>query len=94
MESLLGILKKGWFSIMKFIDRIHYTICYRGSQIELVVKNPPANAGDTGDVGSIPGLGRSPETGNGTPLQYSCLENSMDRGSWRATVHGAIESQT
>ena len=50
-----------------------------------VVKNLPANAGDE-DV--IPGLGRSPGEGNGTPLQYSCLDNPMDRGSWRATVHG------
>ncbi|KAB0364994.1 hypothetical protein FD754_009150 [Muntiacus muntjak] len=50
----------------------------------LMVKNPPANAGD---AGSIPGLGRSPEGGHGNPLQYSCLENPMDRGAWRATVH-------
>ena len=49
-------------------------------------KNSPANAGDAGDVGLIPGLGRS-GAGNGNPLQYSCLENSMDRGAWRATVH-------
>ena len=49
----------------------------------LVVKNPPANAGDVRDTGSIPGLGRSPGEGNGNLLQYSCLENSMDRGAWR-----------
>ena len=55
----------------------------------LMVKNPPANAGD---VGLIPGLGRSPEKGNGYPLQYSCLENSMDRGAWRGTVRGHKES--
>ena len=53
-----------------------------------VVKNPPANAGDTGDVGSISRSGRSPEGGDGNPLQYSCLENSMDRGAWRAAVLG------
>ena len=47
-----------------------------------MVKNPLANTGDIGDVGSIPGLGRSPGEGNGNPLQYSCLENSMDRGAW------------
>ena len=56
-----------------------------------VVKHPPANAGDTG---SIPGLGRSPGAGNGSPLQYSCLENSMDRGAWQATVHGITKSPT
>ena len=60
----------------------------------LVVKNPPANAGDTRDMGSIPGLERSLGRGNGNPLQYSCLENSMDREAWRAPVHGASESLT
>ena len=50
------------------------------------VKNPPANAGDTRDAGLIPGLGRSPGEGNGYPLQYSCLENSVDRGAWWAAV--------
>ena len=49
-----------------------------------VVKNPPANVGDSGDAGSIPGLGRSPGGGTGNPLQYSYLENSMDRGSWQS----------
>ena len=53
-----------------------------------VVKNPPANAGDTGDAGSIPGSGRAPGGGNGNPLQYSCLENPMDRGAQRAAAHG------
>ena len=51
-------------------------------QVALVVKNLPADAGDTRDMGSIPGLGRSPEVGNNNPLQYSCLENSMGRGAW------------
>ena len=59
-----------------------------------MVKNPPANAGDARDVGSIPGSGRSPGVGNGSPLQYFCLENSMDRGAWWATVHGVTKSQT
>ena len=59
-----------------------------------VVKNPPANSGDTGYVSSIPGSGRSPGKGNGNPLQYSCLGNSVDRGAWRATVHGVTKSQT
>ena len=52
-----------------------------------MVKNLPAKAGEVRDAGSIPGLGRSPGEGNGNPLQYSCLENPMDRGAWRATVH-------
>ena len=52
-----------------------------------MVKNPPANAGDIRDMGSIPGLGRSPGGGNGNPLQYSCLENPMDRGVWWTMVH-------
>ena len=59
----------------------------RFSQVVLVVKNPPANAGDVRDTGSIPGSGRSPGGGHGHPLQYYCLVNPMDRGAWRATVH-------
>ena len=55
-------------------------------------KNLPANAGDTGDAGSIPGLGRPPGGGNGNPLQYSCLGNPMDRGAWWTTVHGIAKS--
>ena len=57
-------------------------------------KNLSANAGDVRDVGSIPGLGRSPGRGKGYPLQYSCLENSMERSTWKATVHGAAKSLT
>ena len=53
-----------------------------------------ASAYNAGDPGSIPGLGRSPGEGNGNPLQYSCLENPMDRGAWRATAHGVAKSQT
>ena len=60
---------------------------YKGFSGGSVVKNPPANAGD---LGSIPGLGRSPGEGNGSPLQYPCLENPMDRGAWRATVRGLL----
>ena len=58
--------------------------------VVLVVKNLPANAGD---VGSVSGSGRSPGGGNGNPFQY-CLENSIDKGAWRATVHGVTKSQT
>ena len=64
------------------------------SQVVLVVKNPPANAGDARDAGSIPGLGRSSRVGNGNSLQYSCLENPMDGGAWLATVHRVAESYT
>ena len=62
------------------------------SQVALGVKNPSVNAGDVRDVGSIPGSRRSPEGGHGNPLQYSCLENPMDRGAWRVTVHGVEKS--
>ena len=57
-------------------------------------KNPPADAGDRRDMGSIPGSGRSPGGGHRNPLQYSCLENPMDRGAWRGTVHRVTESWT
>ena len=59
-----------------------------------MVKNPPDNAEDTGDIGLIPGLGRSSEGGNGNPLQYSCLENPMDRRAWQATAYWVAESDT
>ena len=59
-----------------------------------MAKNPPASARDARDVGSIPGSGRSPGEGNGNPLQYSCLGNSMDRGAWQATVHRVAKSWT
>jgi len=59
-----------------------------------VVKNPPANAGDIRDSGLIPGPGRSPGGGHGNPLQCSCLENPVDRGTWRATVHRVAKSYT
>ena len=59
-----------------------------------MVKNSPASAGDIRNTGSIPGLGRSPVGGHGNPLQYSCLENPMDRGAWWATVRGVAESDT
>jgi len=63
----------------------------RGFPCGSVVKNPPTIAGDGG---LISGLGRFPGEGNGNPVQYSCLENPMDRGAWWATVHGVIKSQT
>ena len=57
----------------------------------VVVKNLPTNAGDTGDMGSIPEVGRAPGRGNGNPFQYSCLENPRDRGTWWATVCGVAK---
>ena len=60
----------------------------------MVLKNPPANAGATGDLGSIPGSGRSPGGGHGNPLQYFCLENPMDRGARQATIHIVAKSWT
>ena len=64
------------------------------SQVAFMVKNLLPKAGDTRDVGLIPGLVRSPGKGNGNPLQYSCLEISMDRGVWQVTVHGVAKSWT
>ena len=63
----------------------------QGSQVALVVKNPPANAGDVRDAGSIPGSGRSPGVWNGNPVQYSCLENPRDRGALWAAVYGVTQ---
>ena len=76
---------------------VGFEVCigvHQGSQVALVVKNPPANAGDTKDMGSILGLRRYPGEGSGNPLQYSCLENPMNRGTWLAVVHRVTDSQT
>ena len=67
---------------------------FGASQVALVVKNPPANAGDMRDMGSIPGSERSPGGGHGHSLLYSCLENPMDGGTWLATVHRVTKNQT
>ena len=67
---------------------------YWASQVALVVKNLPANAGDVRVAGSSPELGGSPGGGHGNLLQYSCLENPRDRGAWQATVHGVAKSRT
>ena len=77
------------------LEESHFYQTYaqrRTSQVVIVVKNLPANAGDIRDAGSIPGLGRSPGGGQGNPFQYSCLKNPMDRGAWRATVHSVAKS--
>ena len=67
---------------------------YQASQVVLVVKNPPANAGDVRDVVSMLGLGRSTGGGHGNALQYSCLENLMDTGAWQTMVHRVTKSRT
>ena len=72
-------------------DLRHYK---QASQVVLVVKNPPVRAGDVRDMGLTPGSGRSPGGRNGNPVQYSGLENPMDRGAWWALVHGVPKSQT
>ena len=70
-----------------------HSLHFRGLMfVVLVVKNLPANAGDTRDVGLIPASGRSPGVGNDNPLQDSCLEKPMDRGAWQATIHGVAKS--
>ena len=66
---------------------------FRVSQVALQVKNPPAKAGDAREAGQTPGSGRSPGVGNGKPLQFSCLENSMSRGALWATAHGVAENR-
>ena len=73
---------------------IKFILTFGASQVVLVVKNMPANAGDIRDESSIPGWKRSPGGGNGNSLQYSCLENPMNREAWRATVHRVTKSQT
>ena len=73
---------------------IYFILIQRTSQVSLVVKNPPANAENVRALGLIPGLGRSPEGGHGNPLQYSCLENPMDRGACWCIVHGIKKSWT
>ena len=92
------INKKGWQGgglVWVTHDELGLFLISAGaSQVVLVVKNLPANAGDIRDSGSVPGLGRSPGEGHGSPLQHSCLENPMDRGSWWAIVHRVTKSRT
>ena len=71
---------------------ITITLLHGAFQLELVDKNSSVNVGDIRDAGLIPGLGRFPEGGHGNPLQYSCLENPMDRGAWQITVHRVTKS--
>ena len=85
MCSATAVLRKKYLFLNKRVDQRYYNL--GASQVVLVVKNPPANAGDARDVGSIPGSGRSPGGEHGNPLQYSCLENPINRAAWQATVH-------
>ena len=96
-------VQKSFVSLARFIpkyfvlfDAIIYKIVFLFPflRVALVVKNSPANAGDIKDTGSIPGWGRSPAGGHGNTLQYSCLENFMDRGAWWTIVHWVAKSQT
>ena len=87
-NSILGKL------LLKFNPMNMCIYMAEASHVALVVKNPPPNAEDTRDSGSTPGSGRSEGVGSGNPLQYSCLENPMDRRAWWATVHGAPKDQS
>ena len=77
---------------IRYTEKVHEFVFI--VQASLVAQKVKKSACSTGDLGSIPGSGRSPGEGNGNPLQYSCLENPMDRGAWWATVHGVAESDT
>ena len=82
------------FTIQTCIGKVMSLLFNMLSRLVLVVKNLPATAGDIRDVDSIPGSGRSPGEGHENPLQYSCLENAMDRGAWKATVHRVTKNWT
>ena len=93
----IGTSSHSLVTTLPFVIDSHM-LCYgsppRGFTGVSVVKNSSANSGDAGDTGSIPASGRSPRVGNGNPLQYSCLENSVDGGAWQAAVDGVTEHQT
>ena len=85
--------EQGWF-LLRLLSFCGWLCSLWGFPDETVVKNPPANVGDSGDVGSIPGSERSPRGGNGNLFQYSWLKNPMGRGAWWATVWGVARSRT
>ena len=97
-QKLLNGLKPGMRTLDLYFSQIIMATeeerMVGASQLALVVKNPPANAGDIRDTSSIPGLGRSSGAGRGNTLQYSCLQNPMDRGAWQATVPRIAKSWT
>ena len=75
------------------IENTLYIPTFLGASVVIqLLKKPPANAGDARNLDSVPGWGRSPGEGNGNPLEYSCLESSMDRGAWWVSVHGVAKS--
>ena len=84
----------GFVLTEELMSRLEFRCLLGTSQVVLEVKNPSANAGDLRDLGSIPGLGRSPGGGHGNPLQHSCLENPMDRGAWQTIGHVVAKNQT
>ena len=88
VDKMGGKLGEGWTGNLGLVG------ANWASQVVPVVKNPPANAGDLKDAGSIQGSGKFPSGGHGNPLQYSCLRNPMDRGAWQATVHRVAKSWT
>ena len=89
-----GAWRATFHRVAKSRTRLSDLACTQGtSQLAQLVRNPPANAGDRRDKGLIPGLGRSPGEGNDNPLQYSCLENSVDKGTWWAIVHRVTKSR-
>ena len=90
IDALIFLLSKGLSRIFSSTTVGKHQF---SSQVALVVSNLPANAGDTRDMGSVPESRRSLGVGNGNPLQYSCLENPMERGTWPATVNGVAKSQ-
>ena len=98
-SSHIPLVSRRWFSTSLHLVsisalQIRASVPFSwASQVALVVKNPPANAGDRRDTGLIPGSGRSPGGGNDNLLQYSCLENPMDRGAWWAIVHRITKSR-
>ena len=95
-NSPLSLLPSPWQPLSTFLslNLTPLVTSYGASQVALVVKNLPANAGDIRDVGLIPGSGTSPGGRHGNPLQYSCLKNPTDRGIWWATVHRVPKSRT
>ena len=86
------------FFVSTFFSCLVSTVCmdhsFFGSPGAPIITNPPASIGAAGDAGLIPGLGRPPGGGHGNPLQYSCLENPVDRGPWQATIRGVTKSRT